>query len=92
MIHDRAEAIRQVARSTEVATIRERHGVRLDPHEDFSFAPQGAYGGGGASDGGAYSQGGGGGSWNSQHPSNGCSQPNLVATGGSGRFYCFAAN
>jgi hypothetical protein len=30
-------------------------------------------------------------SWNSAHPSKGCSQQNLVATGGSGRFYCFAA-
>ena len=30
-------------------------------------------------------------SWNSAHPSKGCSQENLVATGGSGRFYCFAA-
>ena len=37
-------------------------------------------------------QGGGGGSWNSQHPSRGCSQPNLVATGGAGLLYCFAAN
>ena len=31
-------------------------------------------------------------SWNSAHPSKGCSQDNLVATGGSGRFYCFAGN
>jgi len=31
-------------------------------------------------------------SWNSSHPSKGCSQENLVATGGSGRFYCFATN
>ena len=38
------EAIRQVARSSEVAIIRERHGVALDPHEEFSLAPQGAYG------------------------------------------------
>ena len=37
-------------------------------------------------------QGGGGGSWNSQHPSRGCSQANLVQTGGAGLFYCFAAN
>jgi len=37
-------------------------------------------------------QGGGGGSWNSQHGSRGCSQPNLVATGGAGRLYCFVAN
>lgn len=29
-------------------------------------------------------------SWNSSHPSRGCSQENLVATGGAGLFYCFA--
>ena len=37
-------------------------------------------------------QGGGNGSWNSTHPSRGCSQENLVATGGAGLLYCFAAN
>jgi hypothetical protein len=31
-------------------------------------------------------------SWNSAHGSKGCSQQNLVATGGAGRFYCFAIN
>jgi len=30
-------------------------------------------------------------SWNSAHPSRGCSQANLQATGGDGLFYCFAA-
>jgi len=35
-------------------------------------------------------QGGGNGSWNSSHPSRGCGQENLVATGGAGLFYCFA--
>ena len=34
--------------------------------------------------------GGGNASWNSAHPSKGCSEPNLVATGGAGYFYCFA--
>jgi hypothetical protein len=29
-------------------------------------------------------------SWNSAHPSSGCSQQNLRATGGDGLFYCFA--
>ena len=29
-------------------------------------------------------------SWNSAHGSRGCSQENLVATGGAGYFYCFA--
>jgi hypothetical protein len=31
-------------------------------------------------------------SWNSSHGSRGCSQMNLVGTGGNGYFYCFAAN
>jgi hypothetical protein len=31
-----------------------------------------------------------GASWNSVHPSRGCSQDDLVATGGAGLFYCFA--
>ena len=31
-------------------------------------------------------------SWNSAHPSRGCSQQNLVGTGGNGYFYCFAIN
>lgn len=34
--------------------------------------------------------GGGNTSWNSTHASKGCSQENLVATGGNGYFYCFA--
>lgn len=31
-------------------------------------------------------------SWNSSHPSRGCSQDNLIGTGGAGYFYCFAVN
>ncbi len=37
-------------------------------------------------------QGGGNGSWNSAHPSRGCGQANLVATGGAGLIYCFVVN
>ena len=36
--------------------------------------------------------GGGNSSWNAAHASRGCGQANLVATGGAGLFYCFAAN
>jgi hypothetical protein len=36
--------------------------------------------------------GGGSTSWNYAHPSRGCGQANLVATGGAGLLYCFAAN
>ena len=31
-------------------------------------------------------------SWNSAHDSRGCSQENLIGTGGDGLFYCFAAD
>jgi hypothetical protein len=31
-------------------------------------------------------------SWNSSHPTKGCSQPALVSTGGAGLIYCFASN
>lgn len=31
-------------------------------------------------------------SWNSSHPSRGCSDANLAVTGGAGFLYCFAAN
>ena len=34
--------------------------------------------------------GGGNTSWNSAHGSKGCSNPNLVSTGGNGYLYCFA--
>jgi len=37
-------------------------------------------------------RGAAGSSWNSAHPSRGCSQANLVATGGNGYLYCFATN
>src|SRR5262249_7239216 len=37
-------------------------------------------------------QGGNNSSWNSSHGSRGCSQPNLVSTGGAGLLYCFAVN
>jgi hypothetical protein len=30
-------------------------------------------------------------SWNAAHTSRGCSQPDLIATGGNGLFYCFSA-
>ena len=36
--------------------------------------------------------GGGNTSWNSAHGSRGCSQDNLVRTGGAGLLYCFAAD
>jgi hypothetical protein len=40
---------------------------------------------------GHHDRNGGGISWNSVHPSRGCSQANLVSTGGAGLLYCFAS-
>ena len=51
-----------------------------------------ADGAGSAQVGHSDKQGGGNGSWISSHASRGCSQANLVATGGAGLLYCFAAN
>ena len=51
-----------------------------------------AAGAGSAQLGHSDKQGGGNSSWNSTHGSRGCSQVNLVATGGAGLLYCFAAN
>ena len=38
------DVIRRIAVSEQVATIRERHGVPIDPHEPLSPDPQAAYG------------------------------------------------
>jgi hypothetical protein len=51
-----------------------------------------ADGAGGAQVGHHDRHGGGNVSWNSAHPSRGCSQKNLNATGGNGYLYCFAAD
>ncbi len=48
-------------------------------------------GGEGTAQVGHHDRNGGGISWISAHPSRGCSQENLVATGGAGLFYCFAS-
>jgi hypothetical protein len=45
----------------------------------------------GAAQVGHHDRNGGGISWNSVHPSRGCSTANLAASGGAGLFYCFAA-
>ena len=49
-------------------------------------------GDGSAQGGHSDKQGTGNGSWNSSHESRGCSQDNLVGTGGAGLFYYFAIN
>lgn len=38
------EAVRRIGASQDVAVVRERHGLPLDPHEDFSLSPKAAFG------------------------------------------------
>ena len=38
------EVLRRIAVSEQVGTVRERHGVPIDPHEPLSLDPHGAYG------------------------------------------------
>jgi len=63
-----------------------------DADHTCSNFTSGADGRGSAQLGHSDKQGGGNSSWNASHPSRGCSQPNLVATGGAGLLYCFAIN
>lgn len=60
--------------------------------EDHTCGNWTSNGDGSAQVGHSDTQGGGNSSWNSSHPSRGCSQENLIGTGGAGLFYCFAAN
>lgn len=67
-------------------------GTAINDGQDHTCKNWTANGEGSAQVGHHDKQGGGANpnSWNSAHPSKGCSQDNLVATGGFGRFYCFA--
>jgi len=38
------EVIRRVATSTDVVTVKERHGIHLDPHQEYSLNPVAPYG------------------------------------------------
>ena len=58
--------------------------------EDHTCGNWTSNGEGSAQVGHSDTHGGGNSSWNSSHGSRGCSQENLVGTGGNGYFYCFA--
>ena len=58
--------------------------------EDHTCSNWTSNGEGSAQLGHSDTQGGNNSSWNSSHASRGCSQENLVSTGGAGLFYCFA--
>ena len=78
----------------DILTGSQLDGTRFMGSEDTTCSDWTSNGEGSARVGHHDKQGGGEhpNSWNSAHGSRGCSQENLVATGGNGYFYCFAAN
>ncbi|HXH05906.1 MAG TPA: hypothetical protein VNI83_04875 [Vicinamibacterales bacterium] len=77
----------------DILTGSQPDGTAFPPGEDRTCRNWTSNGEGSAQVGHHDRQGGGPNptSWNSAHPSRGCSQANLRATGGDGLFYCFAA-
>jgi hypothetical protein len=77
----------------DILTGSQADGTALNSDSDTSCSNWTGNGEGSALVGHFDRQGGGDNptSWNSAHPSRGCSQANLQATGGNGLFYCFAA-
>jgi hypothetical protein len=78
----------------DILTGSQLDGMAFTDDEDHTCKNWTANGEGSAQVGHHDKQGGGPNpnSWNSAHPSRGCSQANLVGTGGNGYFYCFASN
>jgi len=76
----------------DILTGSQLDGTAFDAGEDRTCQNWTSSGTGSAVVGHHDRQGGGANptSWNSAHPSKGCSQENLVGTGGAGLFYCFA--
>jgi hypothetical protein len=76
----------------DILTGTQLDGTAFPPGEDKTCSNWTARGAGSAQVGHFDRQGGGQNptSWNSAHPSSGCSQQNLRSTGGDGLFYCFA--
>ena len=78
----------------DILTGSDSHGRAFTDAEDHTCGnyTSGADGAGSAQLGHHDRSGGGSTSWNSAHGSRGCSQQNLVRTGGNGYLYCFASN
>ncbi len=76
----------------DILTGTQEDGTTFGPDQDKTCKNWTSHGEGSAEVGHHDRQGGGPKptSWNASHGSRGCSQENLVGTGGSGRFYCFA--
>jgi hypothetical protein len=75
----------------DILTGSQSDGRAWPPGEDRSCRNWTSNGEGSATVGHHDRNGGGNTSWNQAHASRGCSQQNLVATGGDGLLYCFAS-
>ena len=76
----------------DILTGSQADGRAFTDGEDHTCGNWTSNGDGSAQVGHSDTHGGGNSSWNSSHGSRGCSQENLVSTGGNGYFYCFATN
>ncbi len=74
----------------DILTGSQPDGRAFTDGEDHTCGNWTSNGDGSAQVGHSDTHGGGNSSWNSSHASRGCSQENLVGTGGNGYFYCFA--
>ena len=74
----------------DILTGSQADGRAFTDGEDHTCGNWTSNGDGSAQVGHSDTHGGGNSSWNSSHGSRGCSQENLVSTGGNGYFYCFA--
>lgn len=89
---DRVNGVGDSPNQHDILTGSQPNGRTYEDGMDHTCNNWTANGAGSAQLGHSDKQGGGNGSWNSSHPSRGCGQADLVATGGAGLFYCFAAN
>jgi hypothetical protein len=76
----------------DILTGSQPDGTAFGGNEDHTCSNWTSSGEGSAMLGHLDRQGGGFTSWNSAHPSRGCSLDNLHSTGGAGLLYCFAIN
>lgn len=78
----------------DILTGSQLDGTTFSPDEDHTCKNWTSNGEGSAQVGHHDRNGGGANptSWNNAHGSRGCSQENLIGTGGNGYFYCFAAD
>jgi hypothetical protein len=76
----------------DILTGSDSHGRAMTGEGDHTCNNWTSNGDGSAQLGHFDRSGGGNTSWNSAHPSRGCSLETLNSTGGAGKLYCFAAN